>query len=194
MRTTTVMQLNNAIKNYQLESPTKKEKKEQITIRVEPDVNTFLKFTAENTGLTVQSLVHILLRSKMQEGKPTKEELQTQQKLAIVERFFRLFEAHNIDIGNIHEFFRAEKLKTSELMDSSNILALLSDNKVLQKIENIFNVSWQWLKTGEFKFPDYKQAHTKLQQKDAKLILLCSDKLDISKLLEAQNMEGIGCN
>ena len=142
-----------AVNNYQAEEKGDGElsnKKDQITVRVEKEVKKFLEKISQETGVTLQEVVNLVLKSTMLDSRSLSNE-RNQSLLNIVERFFKVFEAHDINITNIYQFFKKERLKTTDLMETSNVINFLDDD-ILKKMGKIFNINWEWIKTGKGHF------------------------------------------
>jgi hypothetical protein len=111
-----------------------------ISIRFKPETRRFLDHQANALNTSLQSVISIILDGVVEASTDdTQATLRT-----IRERFFYLFQTHNIDHPGIVSIMKPYGFTLSALGDNSRLLDLL-DQKTIQFLASVFSVRPEWI-------------------------------------------------
>lgn len=111
------------------------------TIRLEPAIRHFCDAKAQSLGISVQSFISMVLQGVMIEStQPAKGEL-----TLMYERFFQLFQEHNIPLGDIPIVLKQFGFKLSVLTDKDRLLDAYTP-AIQNFLSREFHVNSSWLK------------------------------------------------
>ncbi|WP_277444795.1 hypothetical protein [Vibrio parahaemolyticus] len=113
-----------------------------LTIRFDPEIHKFYSAQAEHLGISIQSVVSMLLKSVMSESISDK----SSQLNSVCQRFRFVFEMHGISEFDIPKIL--PEIKKSELLDDILLIDCLTED-VLDKVSTLFNINKKWLKGSD---------------------------------------------